>query len=89
MPRPSPQTERVVARYRVGSISTPVFDRSGDVCLAFNVADVPKLMTGAEIERIAKLTRAAADRVTAALGGRPPRRAPAKRRAVLNDGSPA
>lgn len=61
------------SRHRVGSISTPVFDRHGSVCLALDIADFPNLMTGAEIERIASLTRAAADRVTAALGGRPPR----------------
>jgi hypothetical protein len=43
------------------------------VCLALDVADFPDLMKGAEIERIAKVTRASADRVTAALGGRLPR----------------
>jgi DNA-binding IclR family transcriptional regulator len=67
-----PELDRA-SGYRVGSISTPVFDRDGKVCLALDVADFPDLMKGAEIERIAKVTRASADRVTAALGGRLPR----------------
>ncbi len=59
-------------RYRVGTMSAPVFDSRGEVALLLALRGLAGEPTGAEVERLGARLVAAADEVTAGSGGRRP-----------------
>jgi DNA-binding IclR family transcriptional regulator len=58
------------ARYEVSSISAPVFGVHGEVILAVAATGWRERLPGAAVEQVGRAVRAAADDVTASLGGR-------------------
>lgn len=58
------------ADFRVRHIGTPVFGPSGQVVLDLRLFGLPTAMSLEEIDAYASITRAMADRVTEAIGGR-------------------
>lgn len=65
-----PALEADTADFRVGHIGTPVFGPSGEVVLDLRLFGLPTAMSLVEIDAYASITRAMADRVTEAIGGR-------------------
>lgn len=58
--------------YDVRNITAPIFGRTGEVGLTLSLYTLPRTMTMADIERHREVLVAAADAVTAAVGGRRP-----------------
>lgn len=65
--------------YAVHAIGAPIFTEYEAVEMSFNMIGFDQPITGAQIHRIGAAVRAAADRTTAALGGRVPRRRASER----------
>ncbi|MDI2124905.1 helix-turn-helix domain-containing protein [Yinghuangia seranimata] len=60
------------ASYRASSVNAPVFDVDGTVAVVLCLIDHPAPLAGREVTALGEQVRAAADRITAALHGRPP-----------------
>jgi DNA-binding IclR family transcriptional regulator len=58
--------------YQVDYISAPVFDRGGRVCLSLNLAGISEPVGDGVVRNLGELVVAAADEVTAAIGGSVP-----------------
>jgi DNA-binding IclR family transcriptional regulator len=58
--------------YGLGSVSTPVFDRDGDICLILALRGFDAEVTGTEARKIGERLVAGADGITAAIGGTRP-----------------
>jgi DNA-binding IclR family transcriptional regulator len=67
-----PEDLSPAGRYDVRNITAPVFGRAGEVGLTLSLYTLPRTMTMADIERYCQQLIAAADAVTAAVGGRRP-----------------
>ena len=63
-------------RYRVGTMSAPVFDAAGEVSLLLAVRSLPDHLSGAEVTMVGDRLVGAADDVTVASGGHRPQPAP-------------
>jgi flavin reductase (DIM6/NTAB) family NADH-FMN oxidoreductase RutF/DNA-binding IclR family transcriptional regulator len=61
------------ASYDVRNITAPIFGRTGEVGLTLSLYGLPRTMTTADIDRHRQVLIAAADAVTANVGGRRPR----------------
>jgi DNA-binding IclR family transcriptional regulator len=60
--------------YQVGTMSAPVFDPAGEVVLLLALRGLPEELAGVEVQHLGRRLVEAADEVTAASGGRRPRR---------------
>ncbi|TFD46001.1 flavin reductase [Cryobacterium frigoriphilum] len=59
-------------QYHVRVISVPVFDESGDVVLLLSLYQLPRLLSGHDVNRYVSRLILAAERVTATIGGTAP-----------------